>query len=266
MITVTSAEINTWIATFLWPLARIMGLLTVAPLFGNVSVPARAKIGLGVLLTVIISPGVAAIPAADPASLPGFLILIQQMLIGLAMGFAMRVVFAAIEMAGEVAGMTMGLSFASFFDPQTRARTSVVSQFLALIALMLYLATNLHLVLLSTLADSFNTLPITAGTLNPQAWRELVNWGGRIFSGGVQLSLPIVAALLVTNLGLGVLTRAAPQLNLFGIGFPITLAVGFIMIYVTLPYLGTPMTNLFQEAIMEIARISNAAFPLPVPR
>ncbi|MGI4848633.1 MAG: flagellar biosynthetic protein FliR [Janthinobacterium lividum] len=266
MIHATSAELYHWVALFLWPLARIMGLLTVAPLFGNVSVPARAKIALGVLLTIIISPGVPPLPASDPASMTGFLILIQQMLIGLAMGFAMRVVFAAIEMAGEVSGMTMGLSFASFFDPQTRGRTSVVSQFVALIALMLYLATNMHLVLLATLADSFNSLPISATPLNPLALREVANWGARIFSGGLQLALPIIAALLVTNLGLGVLTRAAPQLNLFGIGFPITLGVGFIMLTVTLPYLATPMQNLFEEGMQEIAKISAAAFAPPAPR
>ncbi|MDB5838380.1 MAG: fliR [Herminiimonas sp.] len=266
MINITSAELNTWIAMMLWPLTRVMGLISVAPLFGNVSVPARVKIGLGIMLSVAIAPAVPAMPAIDPASLAGFLIIAQQLVIGMAMGFAMRIVFAAVEMAGEITGLTMGLGFASFFDPQTRARSSSVSQFLALLALMFYLATNLHLVLLATLADSFTALPITAAPLNGQGMRELVNWGGRIFSAGVQLSLPIVAVLLVTNLALGILTRAAPQLNLFGIGFPITLGVGFIMLTVALPYLATPLANLFQEGINRIGQITAAALPLAPPR
>jgi flagellar biosynthetic protein FliR len=261
MITFTSAELYAWIASLLWPLTRIMGMIAVAPMFGNVSVPARVKIGLGIMLSLVIAPTVPALPAMDPMSLNGLLILVQQMIIGLAIGFAIRIIFAAVEMAGEVIGMTMGLGFASFFDPQTRARSSAISQFLALLTLMVYLATNLHLVMLSTLADSFTTMPISEAPINGQVFYQLVNWGGRIFSAGVQLSLPIVAALLITNISLGILTRAAPQLNLFGIGFPITIGVGFIMIGVALPYLVTPLDRLFQDGFETIRQMM--ATPAP---
>jgi flagellar biosynthetic protein FliR len=258
MITFTSVELNTWIASFLWPLTRIMGLITIAPLFGNASIPARVKIALGILLALVIAPTVPSLPAMDPMSLPGLLILTQQFIIGLAMGFAMRIVFAAVEMAGEISGMTMGLGFATFFNPQSRGRSSAISQFLALLTLMVYLATNLHLVLLSTLAESFTTMPISALPMGGQVFQQLVEWGGKIFSAGVQLSLPIVAALLITNIALGILTRAAPQLNLFGIGFPVTIGVGFIMIGLTLPYLATPLDRLFQESIEMIRQMTTA--------
>jgi flagellar biosynthetic protein FliR len=262
MISITSAELNTWIAAFLWPLTRIIGMISVAPLFGNVSVPARVKIGLGIMLALIISPTVPAIPSLDPLSLPGFLILVQQLIIGLSIGFAMRITFAGVEMAGEIIGMTMGLGFASFFDPQTRARSSAISQFLALLTLMIYLATNLHLVVLSTLAQTFELLPISSSFVSAGGMLEVVKWGGRIFSAGVQLSLPIVAALLITNIALGILTRAAPQLNIFGIGFPITIGVGFIMIGIVLPYLMNPIINLMQEGIDAMGRITVAMTPL----
>src|SRR5690606_17283532 len=121
--------------------------------FGNISVPVRVKLGLGVMLALVIAPGVPPGPATDPASLPGLLILLQQMLIGIAMGFVMRLVFAAIEMAGEIASLTMGLGFASFYDPQTRASLSGISQLLVMLALMFFLATNLHLVTLQILSD-----------------------------------------------------------------------------------------------------------------
>jgi flagellar biosynthetic protein FliR len=172
------------------------------------------------------------------------------------MGFAMRIVFAAVEMAGEVSSMTMGLGFAVFFDPQTRGRSSAISQFLALLMLMVYLATNIHLVLLSTLAQTFTTLPISATGLSGRGFLEVASWGGRIFSAGLQLSLPIVAALLITNFALGILTRSAPQLNLFGIGFPITIGIGLIMIGLSLPYMATPMVRLLQEGIEAIQRIT----------
>jgi len=129
MITITSAELNTWIAAFIWPLTRILGLISAAPLFGNLTVPIRAKLGLGVMLSLIIAPNVPSLPALDPMSLPGLLILTQQLIIGLGMGFAMRIVFAAIEMAGELSGMTMGLGFATFFDPQSQGHSSAISQF-----------------------------------------------------------------------------------------------------------------------------------------
>ncbi len=261
MISITSAELNTWIASFLWPLTRILGLVAAAPLFGNVSVPRRVKLGLGVMLAMVIAPAVPALPAADPMSLQGLLILVQQFVIGTAMGFAMRIVFAGIEMAGEISSMTMGLGFATFYDPQSRGHSSAISQFLALLTLMVYLATDLHLVLLSTLAQSFSTLPVSAQALSGAGFRQVAVWGAMIFSVGVQLSLPIVAALLITNMALGILTRAAPQLNIFGIGFPITIGVGFSMIALSLPYLATPIGTVLHEGIGAIQQITAALVP-----
>ncbi|KIF82154.1 flagellar biosynthetic protein FliR [Noviherbaspirillum autotrophicum] len=261
MLSFTSTELNTWIASFLWPLTRILGLVSVAPLFGNVSVPARVKLGLGVMLAMVIAPTVPAVSAMAPMSLQGLLILVQQLVIGLSMGFAMRTVFAGIEMAGEISSMTMGLGFATFYDPQSRGHSSAISQFLALLTLMIYLATDLHLVLLSTLAQSFSSLPISTGALSSAGFLQVVSWGARIFSAGVQLSLPIVAALLITNMALGILTRAAPQLNIFGIGFPITIGVGFSMIAVTLPYLATPIGHVLHEGIDAIQQITALMAP-----
>ena len=259
MITLTSAELNTWMAALLWPLTRILGLIIAAPLFCNAAVPVSQKVALGLLLATIIAPAIPAAPGADPMSLAGFLILIQEMLIGLAMGFSMRLVFAAIEFAGEVASMTMGLGFATFFDPNSAGRSSAVGQLLSLVATMAFLAVNAHLVMLSALAESFVTLPISATPIALGAPLEMVKWGSRIFSAGLQLSLPIVAALLITNVALGILTRAAPQLNLFGIGFPITLGVGFLTISLAMPYLGPPILTLINQGIEAGRAIPRAA-------
>jgi flagellar biosynthetic protein FliR len=262
VISFTSIELNALITGFLWPLTRIMGLLSVAPLYGNVSVPATVKIGLGILIAMIIAPTVPVGPAMEPFSYTGLLILTQQMLIGLAMGFVMRVVFACMEMAGEMAGLSMGLGFATFFDPQTQGRSIAVSQFLSLVATMLYLALNVHLALLSTLADSFTTMPITSAPMGGRFFEEIVGWGSKVFSSGVQLALPVVAVLLITNVGLGVLARSAPQLNLFGIGFPVTLLVGFVMIAVVVPYMGTPFARLLQDGIEMIQIMTNVVVAL----
>lgn len=254
MITLSTADINTWIAALLWPLTRILGLITASPMFGHRAVPLTVKLLLGVMLASIVAPAVPAQPAADPASLAGLLILVQELLIGLAMGFAMRIVFAAVEMAGEISSLTMGLGFATFFDPGTQGRSSAISQFLALVATMAFLAVNAHLVLLSALVESFSTLPVSAQPIYGGGFKQLADWGAKIFSTGVQLSLPIVAALLITNVALGILTRAAPQLNLFGIGFPVTLGVGMLVLAMSLPYLATPLQNLFSDGV-ERARL-----------
>ena len=265
MLTLTSIEMNTWIASILWPLSRILGLIAASPLFGNATFPRSAKVGLGVLLSLIIAPIVPALPAADPLSMAGFMILVQEMLIGLAMGFSMRIVFAAVEMAGEVASMTMGLGFATVFDPQSRGRSSAVSQFVALISTLAFMSVNGHLVLIEVLAESFISLPISATPMSSGMALEVAKWGAIIFSTGLQLSLPIVAALLITTVALGILTRAAPQLNIFGIGFPISLGVGILLLSQTMPYLSGPLQRLYNEGIEASRRIPRAAFERKAP-
>jgi flagellar biosynthetic protein FliR len=263
VISFTTVQLNAWIFALLWPLMRILGLITAAPVFGNTGVPMLIKLTLGVTLAALVAPIIPAAPAVDPTSWAGILVVGQEMLIGVAMGFSMRLVFAAIEFAGEIGSSTMGFSFASFFDPTSAGRSSAISQFLALVATMAFLAMNAHLVLLQALVESFFTLPISGTPMSLTAPLEMVRWGSRIFSSGLQLSLPIVAALLVTNIALAILTRAAPQLNLFGIGFPITLGAGFLVISLTLPYLGTPLQNLFNQGIEASRRIPRTGAERP---
>ena len=253
MLTLTSTQLYTLIAGFIWPLSRVLGLVASAPLFGNVNIPVRIKISLGVLLAIIVAPVIPPVPNVDPFSWAGLLIMMQQAVIGLAMGFTMRIVFACIEMAGELIGLTMGLGFATFFDPQSEGHSSAIAQFLSLLMLMIYLAANFHLMLVNALVDSFTSMPIGISQLG-SGFHQLAVWGAKIFSAGVQLSLPIIAALLINNIALGVLTRAAPQLNLFGIGFPIAIGAGFIMIAITLPYMAIPIERLLQEGISTIQK------------
>ena len=266
MISFTTVQLNAWIFGLLWPLTRILGLITAAPVFGNTGVPMLIKLTLGVTLAAIVAPIIPPVPTVDPTSWAGLLVAGQEMLIGVAMGFSMRLVFAAIEFGGEIASSTMGFSFASFFDPSSAGRTSAISQFLALVATLAFLAMNAHLVMIEALVESFFTLPISSSPMSLTAPLEMVRWGGRIFASGLQISLPVVAALLVTNIALAILTRAAPQLNLFGIGFPITLGAGFLVISITLPYLGTPLQNLFNQGIEASRRIPRSGAERPISK
>ncbi|MFZ6861211.1 flagellar biosynthetic protein FliR [Undibacterium sp. Ji67W] len=259
MISFASKDLIALVMAFVWPLTRILGLIAVAPPFGNRTVPTRIKLGFGIVIAFIITPTIPPFADADPLSLAGMMILIQQFVIGLGMGFVMRVAFAAIEMAGTVAGMTMGLGFASFFDPQTRGNTSAISQFLVLVATVLFFALNAHHSLLLALMDSFKSIPISTTLQSGFDFHRLAIWGEQIFIGGLRLSMPLIAALLLANVALGILTRAAPQLNLFGIGFTITITVGFLILATILPYLSVPIENLFQLAIETIQTLGQSS-------
>ncbi len=249
MVDFTDTQLLAWVSAFMWPLTRILGIFSTAPVLGHASLPIQSRVGLAVLLAILVAPGLPASTEQDILSWYGLLITVQQFLIGVAIGFVMSLIFTGIELAGELVGMTMGLGFATFFDPQSKGRSSVISQFLSLLALLLFLAADFHLLLIETLVQSFRTLPIEVNALHWSSIRNIAFWGGHIFSIGVQISLPVVTALLITNLALGILTRAAPQLNLFGIGFPVTMSVGFLMLGLCLPYWSTPIMRLLQSGL-----------------
>ena len=236
MISVTSAQLSAWLALFIFPFTRILALIASAPILGNKQVPVQVKIGLALLLTVIIAPTLDIQPNVDIASALGMVVLIEQILAGLAIGFTMLMIFSAVEMCGEIAGMQMGLGFASFYDPLNSSYSPVVSQFLSTIITLAFLGMNGHLYMLEALADSFRTFPIGTSVPHAEALHTMVVWGGSIFAYALQLSMPVIGALLITNLALAILTRSAPQLNIFQIGFPITLVVGFAALLLSIPY------------------------------
>jgi flagellar biosynthetic protein FliR len=173
--------------------------------------------------------------------------LFQQTLIGIAMGLVLRVVFAALDLMGEIISLQMGLSFATFFDPVAGGQTAVVGEFLTLIATLVFLSLNGHLLMIDALARSFEWLPVSATLPHKGGWLILARFGASIFASGLLMALPVVTALLITNIALGVLTRAAPQLNLFAIGFPITLTVGFGVLLLALGHLA-PLLQYFYDA------------------
>lgn len=257
MISVTTAQLGAWLAAFAWPLARILALIASAPVIGNPGVPARVKIGLGLLITVLVAPLVPSPAGVDPASAGGLLILAQQVLIGLAMGFAMHVVFHAAEMAGEFIGLQMGLGFATLYDASVPGFIPIIGQYLGIIVSLAFLAVDGHLLLLSVLVQSFEVLPL-APLSAPSGLRALVEWGGSIFSYSLALSLPLLAALLITNLALGILTRAAPQLNIFAVGFPLTILVGILALTLALPYFAPTLERLFVDGLTAMLRLAAA--------
>ncbi|MBI5429612.1 MAG: flagellar biosynthetic protein FliR [Nitrosomonadales bacterium] len=254
MISITSAQLDAWLAVLIYPLARILAMLASAPVFGNKQVPARVKIGLSVLLAIIIAPTIGEMPPVAVGSPQGLLIMVQQIIIGITMGFSLRIIFTAVEMAGELIGLQMGLGFASFYDPMNASFTPIIARWLGMIAALAFLAMNGHLQILSALAESFRTLPI-GSTMSGSGYDGVARWGGSIFAYALQISLPVLAALLITNIALAILTRAAPQLNLFAVGFPITLSIGFLVLSMSMPYFVPLLDRLVQEGLGAMSHI-----------
>lgn len=252
MISLTSAEINAWIVAYFFPLARILALLVIAPPFGNTALSVRARLLLGLSIALAITPALPKMPDVEPASGIGLWILAQQMLIGFSMGFVMRLIFSAIDMAGNLISMQMGLGFATFYDPANSAQTAVISEIIGLLALLLFLAIDGHLMIIATLTHSFTAIPVSATALGRGTWLNLANFGIVVFSSGLLLSLPIIVALLITNIAMGVLSRAAPQINLFAVGFGISLTMGFGLLAVGLSYLATPLQHLFEYGLQSM--------------
>ncbi len=257
MISVTLEQLYGWLALFLWPFFRILAMIGTSPLFGETTVPARAKVGLAALLTVAVAPAVEVPAGISPGSLDGLMLVARQVMIGIAMGLTMRVVFAAVQAAGELVGLQMGLSFASFFDPATGANTAVLARLFNILAMLLFLALDGHLLMLAALIHSFDTLPLSASPLDVNGWGVLIEWGAQVLVSGLMFALPLITVLLTINLAMGILNRTATQLSVFAVGFPISLTVGVVLLMIVLPQM-TPFTErLFNSGFLALDRLVN---------
>lgn len=231
----SSAEITTWVAAFMWPLVRVTGLFVAMPVITTRGVPMQLRLILAVVITLLVAASIPPVPAVDPLTGQGLLIIVQQFIIGAAMGFSLRIVFSALISAGHVTALGMGLGFASMVDPSNGVQVPVLSMFYSIMGTLLFLALDGHLVTIQVLAESFHIFPIGQGGLAMEGVWDLVMWGSWIFAGAVLIALPAVTAILIVNIAFGVMTRAAPQLNIFAVGFPLIMVLGFFMMFLTLP-------------------------------
>ena len=263
MLSVSDAQLEAWIAGFVFPLARVLGLFAAAPVFNNAALPMRVRLVLGLAVTLALAPALPPLPPIAPASWAGLAVLLQQGLIGIALGFTLRIVFAGVDLAGELIGLQMGLGFAVFFDPQHSGQSPIVAELVGLLALLFYLALNGHLMMLALIAESFTVLPIAAAPFTAAGWETLLRWAASLFSIGVLLALPVIGALLVANIALGVLTKVAPTLNLFAVGFPFTLMAGFVMLALSMPYFAPALERLFVQGYGAVSVVMRAAAGTP---
>jgi flagellar biosynthetic protein FliR len=254
MLQFTDAQLLGWIAAWFWPFCRIGALFITAPILQDRSIPQPVKIALAAMIAGVIAPGVQVPTEMAIFSVEGLLLLVHQLIIGASLGLTMRLVFAGVELCGNLIGLQMGLGFALFFDPEHNTQTPVIGSLLGFLTTLIFLALNGHLMMITAVTESFQTLPMNHGLQLAVDWHSLVLHGSTVFSIGLHLALPVLATLLLTNVAMGVLTRAAPQLNLFSIGFPLTLLIGLAALALAMPYMEPLIERYLNEAIQQLGR------------
>lgn len=249
MLTFSEAQLTAWITPVLWPFLRVLGLFTTAPVFSSRALPVRARIGLAFVIALCaqgVLPPAPAIGVDSPLALGA---LVQQAGIGMAIGFAARLILAAVELAGELAGLQMGLNYASFFDPINNTQASAVSRFFGTLATLLFVVVNGHLAVLMAVIKSFEVFPIGGGLMDALMRVRVHELGAELFAGALWIALPMVGLLLFVNLVLGIISRVAPQMNIYAIGFPITLTAGMAAMAWVLPMLESPLLGLIDRML-----------------
>jgi flagellar biosynthetic protein FliR len=233
---------------YLWPFVRVAAFVMVMPIVGGAVVPARVRLLLALGLTVVIAPVLQQSIPVSPVSLAGAITVMQELAIGIAMGFAVQLVFDAIALGGQVIAMSMGLGFAVFVDRQRGVNIPVLGQFFLMLGMLIFLSLDGHLALIQLVADSYQILPNAGAGLTRAAVAYLLTWSGQVFVVALHIALPAVTALIIVNLSFGVMSRAAPTLNLFAVGFPVAMLLGFVVIFLSM---GTLTEN--------VVRLSDAA-------
>lgn len=241
MLTFTEAQLMAWISPVLWPFLRVLGLFTTSPIFSSRAFPIRARVGLAFMVALCAQATLPPQPAIGLNDVAGIGTLVQQVGIGMTIGFAVRLIFATIELAGELVGLQMGLNFAAFFDPMSNAQVSAVSRFFGNIAVLLFIAVNGHLTVLMAVIRSFDAFPVDGSILQALARLRMHELGADLFASALWIALPMIGLLLFVNLVLGVISRVAPQMNIYAIGFPVTLTTGLAGIALVLPMMEQPL-------------------------
>jgi flagellar biosynthetic protein FliR len=257
-LTLNAADVSMWVSRMWWPALRVSGFVLTAPAAGETVVPGRVKIVLTLALAFLLAPLVEVPAGLSILSAAGMLAAVLELLIGVSIGMVVQLTFEALVFAGQSISLTMGLGFATLVDPQRGAQVPVLGQMFMIFGTLIYLSINGHLMLLGALAESFHTLPI--GThVGRDFLMSVVLWGARVFDTGLLIALPAVIALVIVNLALGVVTRAAPQLNLFGIGFTITLLSGFFVLLSGLDGIMSGISALINSALMAVSELVGAS-------
>lgn len=248
-MTFTEAQLIGWLSPVLWPFVRVLALFSAMPVLGQRAVPARVRVALAFLIVVAAQASLPPMPALALDSPLAFTLIAQNVLIGVTLGFAVRIVFAAVEFAGELVGLQMGLNYAGFFDPASGGQGTATARLFGTTIAFVFIAINAHLLVVAAVVQSFSAFPVGQAPFEFLRALQPQTWGAEVFAIGLWIALPLVGMLLFVNLVLGIISRVASQMNVFAIGFPITLGVGLLGMLFTLPLMQQPFTMALERML-----------------
>lgn len=251
-----AADIVERFYTFLWPMLRISALMITAPIFSLNAFNLRLRILLALALTWLVYP-LHTWPVLDPSTAAGLIEVFNQIMIGAVMGLILQVVVAAMVVGGQSISAAMGLSMANMMDPNM-GNVPVISQLMIVMSTLIFVGFGGHAILLGLIAESFNTLPIGTSILNQNVYGRVLQWSSMIFLGAVLMALPVMVSLLFINVGLGVVTRAAPSLNIFAVGFPAMIMGGFVILIISMESIGTRIEWLWVQGFNVLRDVMGA--------
>jgi flagellar biosynthetic protein FliR len=249
LITVAAIDIVERFYALLWPMLRMSALMLFAPVFSVPALTTRIRILLALALALMIYP-MFDWPRIDPLSARGLLEIANQITIGLMMGLVLQVAIAAVVVAGQAISNAMGLSMAMMIDPNL-GNVPTVAQFLIVLATLIFVGLGGHALLLAVLVESFASLPVGNFVAVDQSWRQMLAWSSMIFLGGLLIAMPVMVTLLFINIGIGVITRAAPSLNIFAVGLPATIVLGFFILILSMANIGARLQWLWTQGLVQ---------------
>ena len=238
-MTISAVTILESLGQYAWPFMRIGAMLMVMPVIGGAFPPPRVRLLLALAVTAVVAPVLGQMPPIDIFSLEGLTLLCRELMIGVIIGFSVQLVFDAIALGGQVIAMSMGLGFAVFVDRERGVNIPVLGQLFMMLGMLLFLALDGHLAMIRLLVDSFTLLPVGGAGISTLAIGAVLQWVGQMFVFAVKIALPAITALVIVNLSFGVMSRAAPTLNLFAVGFPVAMLLGFVAIFLSAENLTT---------------------------
>jgi len=242
----TTDAILSGVYLFSAPFLRISAMMVVAPIFSAPGFNLRARVLLSVLIAALVAPSISLPANFELISLMGLVMAIQEIGVGLMIGFILQLAFGAIVFGAQAMSMTMGLGFAMAVDPQNGVQVPVVAQLYVILGTLLFLAVDGHLALINAVARSYDFVPAGSVSISPTSFSALISLGSIVFAGGILLALPVMTALLLINLAFGIITRTAPQLNIFAVGFPVTILAGLFIMFLVMPGFINALSNMFQ--------------------
>ena len=240
------SELLQWnLSLFLLILSRWAGMIMLAPVFAARGVPSYVRLGLAASLSVIVYPLIAAAKPPIPTELlPYIAVVLKEVMVGLVIGFVIYTMTAVLQGAGQLIDFQMGFTMGAAIDPVYGVQTPMMGNFQLVLATMLLLATNSHHFLIAAMVKSYAYIPINPSNLpgNYTYYAQLV---GNVFSLAIQISMPVFGALLVSDVGVGLLSRTVPQINIFSIVFPVKIIFGLVILYLSIPFFGEALSHLF---------------------